>query len=151
MDEFLTWKYIVGVLVTSVFVNIFTHYLTPTLDRILGAISSQWKMRSEKSKRAQEDLLDKCSRDPVLVSLLIHREIKAHIAVLGCFISALIILVIGSSPILLEGEMLTSPRHVKSVTSFFLAIGTIGYFISMDKFNVLRDLRKRRLAAAKSE
>ena len=151
MDEFLTWKYIVGVLVASVLVNIFTHYIIPILDRVFGSVSSQWRMRSEKSKRAHENLLDKCGKDPLLVSLLMHGEIKALMASLMCMIGALIILVIGSSPILSEGEMLTSAQHVKSVTAIFLTVGTIGFLFSMDKLTVLRDLHKRRLAAAKSE
>jgi hypothetical protein len=151
MDEFLTWKYIVGVLVASVLMNIFTHYLIPVIDKLFGSISSQWRMRSEKSKRAHEALLDKCGRDPVLVSLLIHGQIRRLTAVLMCLIGALIILVIGSSPTLSDGEILTSPGQIKKVTAIFLAMGTIWSLFSMDKSAVLRDLRRRRLAAAKSE
>jgi hypothetical protein len=148
MDEFLTWKYIVGVLVASVLINIFTHYFIPILDRVVGTISSQWKMRSEKSKRAHEALLDKCGEDPVLVSLLIHGQSMNIMVVLMCLIGALIVLVIGSSPILSEGEMLRSPEHTKGLTAIVLAMGTLACLFSIEKLTVLRDLRKQRLALA---
>jgi hypothetical protein len=129
MDEFLTWKYIIGVLVASVLINIFTHYLIPVIDKLFGSISSQWRMRSEKSKRAHEALLDKCGRDPVLVSLLIHGQIHSLTAALMCSIGALIILVIGSSPTLWEGEMLTSPGQIKKGDGNLPCYGHILVFI----------------------
>ena len=149
MSEFFTWKYIIGVLVAGILINIVSHYLIPKFDVLFSSISTRWRARSESSKKKHEDILNTYDRDPVLMLLLVQSQIHRHMVVIMCLLSALIFLVIGSSPTLLAGEMLESPRQIKAVSVCLLFLAAIGYFTLIETLGILRTLGKRRYAAAK--
>jgi hypothetical protein len=149
LSEFFTWKYIIGVLLAGLLINILSHYLISPIDDLFGSISSGWRIRSERAKKKHEDILNTYDRDPVLLLLLVQGQIHRHMVILMLLLTALIILVVGSSPTLLAGEMLESPKQIKSLALFILIAAASCYVNLINPINLLRTLGKRRYAAAK--
>ena len=143
--EFFTLKFLVGVLVVGVAVNIFSHYLIPPIDSLLGSVSFKWRTRTERKKKQYEQLLDRFERDPILVVLLVaERDESFMMALVGGFLSTFILLVQSSKVV-----FIISPIVFPFIFTVSFMIFAVALLLALNKVSLLVDIRKRRLAAAR--
>jgi hypothetical protein len=144
INEFFSWKYIIGVLIAGLLINILSHYLIPTLDSYVGSISFRWRTRTERKTKQYEQLLDRYERDAILVVLLVAERDEAFMMALFAGFLFTFLLLVESSKIFTMSPMVFPFIFTVS----FMVVG-VAFLLALNKASVIGDIRKRRYAAAR--